>query len=73
MILSYADDCMHCMLFLHCVSRLYVQRVLLEIGLANYCAAEKLFAVTDVLPHCKPDKALLLQSKHDLIIGFGFV
>ena len=53
------------LLILHCISRLYVQRVLREIGLAKYFAAEKLFAVTDVLPHCKPDKAsfeLVLKS-----------
>ena len=36
--------------------RLYVERVLKEIGLAKYFEPEKLFGVTDVLPHCKPDK-----------------
>lgn len=37
--------------------RLYVERVLKEIGLAKYFEANKLFGVTDVLPHCKPDKS----------------
>ncbi len=36
--------------------RLYVERVLKEIGLAKYFEPSKLFGVTDVLPHCKPDK-----------------
>ena len=37
--------------------RLYVERVLKEIGLAKYFEPNKLFGVTDVLPHCKPDKS----------------
>lgn len=37
--------------------RLYVERVLKEIGLAKYFEPSKLFGVTDVLPHCKPDKS----------------
>mmetsp|Transcript_6179 Transcript_6179/g.8777 ORF Transcript_6179/g.8777 Transcript_6179/m.8777 type:complete len:268 (-) Transcript_6179:132-935(-) len=37
--------------------RLYVERVLKEIGLAQYFEPNKLFGVTDVLPHCKPDKS----------------
>jgi putative hydrolase of the HAD superfamily len=36
--------------------RLYVERVLKEIGVARYFDRENLFAVTDVLPHCKPDR-----------------
>ena len=36
--------------------RKYVERVLKEIGLAKYFESNKLFGVTDVLPHCKPDK-----------------
>jgi FMN phosphatase YigB (HAD superfamily) len=37
--------------------RKYVCRVLTEIGLDSYFPPENIFAVTDVLPHCKPDKA----------------
>jgi len=37
--------------------RLYVERVLKEIGLARFFEPEKLFGVTDVLPHCKPDRS----------------
>lgn len=37
--------------------RKYVCRVLKEIGLDSYFSPENIFAVTDVLPHCKPDKA----------------
>eukprot|EP00578_Thalassiosira_sp_NH16_P007782 CAMPEP_0181121528 /NCGR_PEP_ID=MMETSP1071-20121207/24792_1 /TAXON_ID=35127 /ORGANISM="Thalassiosira sp., Strain NH16" /LENGTH=295 /DNA_ID=CAMNT_0023206365 /DNA_START=72 /DNA_END=959 /DNA_ORIENTATION=+ len=37
--------------------RKYVSRVLREIGLDSFFPPERLFAVTDVLPHCKPDKA----------------
>mmetsp|Transcript_3681 Transcript_3681/g.8117 ORF Transcript_3681/g.8117 Transcript_3681/m.8117 type:complete len:294 (+) Transcript_3681:82-963(+) len=36
--------------------RKYVSRALKEIGLASFFPPENLFAVTDVLPHCKPDK-----------------
>lgn len=36
--------------------RKYVCRVLNEIGLDPYFPPENIFAVTDVLPHCKPDK-----------------
>lgn len=43
--------------------RLYVERVLKEIGLAKYFEPEKLFGVTDVLPHCKPD-----QSSFELVL-----
>lgn len=36
--------------------RKYVSRALKEIGLDSYFPPENLFAVTDVLPHCKPDE-----------------
>lgn len=36
--------------------RKYVCRALKEIGLDGFFSPDKLFAVTDVLPHCKPDK-----------------
>jgi FMN phosphatase YigB (HAD superfamily) len=36
--------------------RKYVCRVLSEIGLDSYFPPKNIFAVTDVLPHCKPDK-----------------
>ena len=36
--------------------RKYVSRALKEIGLDKFFPPENLFAVTDVLPHCKPDK-----------------
>lgn len=45
--------------------RKYVSRVLKEIGLAQFFPPERLFAVTDVLPHCKPDKGsfdMVLES-----------
>ena len=45
--------------------RKYVSRVLREIGLDSFFPPENLFAVTDVLPHCKPDKGsfdLVLKS-----------
>lgn len=45
--------------------RKYVSRVLREIGLDSYFPPDNLFAVTDVLPHCKPDKGsfdLVLKS-----------
>ena len=37
--------------------RKYVQRVLVELGLNEIFTDDKLFAVDDVLPHCKPEKA----------------
>jgi len=37
--------------------RKYVCRVLNEIGLDSYFPPENIFAVTDVLPNCKPDQA----------------
>mmetsp|Transcript_23374 Transcript_23374/g.47718 ORF Transcript_23374/g.47718 Transcript_23374/m.47718 type:complete len:247 (-) Transcript_23374:1712-2452(-) len=36
--------------------RKYVSRVLKEIGLDIFFPPDKLFAVTDVLPYCKPEK-----------------
>ena len=36
--------------------RKYVKRVLIELGLWEIFGEEKLFAVDDVLPHCKPEK-----------------
>ena len=36
--------------------RKYVLRALKEIGLDTFFSPENVFAVTDVLPHCKPDK-----------------
>ena len=36
--------------------RKYVSRALKEIGLDSYFSPENLFAVTNVLPHCKPDE-----------------
>jgi len=36
--------------------RKYVSKVLKEIGLDSFFPPENLFAVTDVLPNCKPDK-----------------
>ncbi|KAL7530628.1 hypothetical protein ACHAXR_003602 [Thalassiosira sp. AJA248-18] len=36
--------------------RKYVSRALKEIGLDTFFSPENLFAVTDVLPNCKPDK-----------------
>lgn len=35
--------------------RRYVLRVLEEIGLDGFFAPDRVFGVTDVLPHCKPD------------------
>ena len=35
--------------------RRYVLRVLEEIGLIKFFAPDRVFGVTDVLPHCKPD------------------
>lgn len=37
--------------------RKYVLRVLEELGLDSYFAPENVFAVTDVLPNCKPEPA----------------
>lgn len=36
--------------------RKYVKRVLIELGLWEVFGEERLFAVDDVLPHCKPEK-----------------
>ena len=36
--------------------RKYVSRALKEIGLDSFFPSQNLFAVTDVLPHAKPDK-----------------
>jgi putative hydrolase of the HAD superfamily len=36
--------------------RKYISRVLKEIGLISFIPPEKLFAVNDVLPYCKPEK-----------------
>jgi len=36
--------------------RKYVKRVLVELGLWEVFGEERLFAVDDVLPHCKPEK-----------------
>jgi putative hydrolase of the HAD superfamily len=35
--------------------RKYISRVLKEIGLDSFFPSKQLFAVNDVLPHCKPD------------------
>lgn len=37
--------------------RKYVLRALKEMGLDSFFTPDKVFAVTDVLPNCKPDKA----------------
>jgi len=36
--------------------RLYVKRVLVELGLWEMFGEDRLYAVDDVLPHCKPEK-----------------
>ena len=36
--------------------RKYVKRVLVELGVAEFFPEERLFAVDDVLPYCKPEK-----------------